>query len=650
MKSLNRIIVILLMITLMGCSINVLNSGVGNEVIKESLILDSKPLLTFGEDASSLNDYKVTGYIFKDDKALPSKYDLRDQGLVTSIRNQGQLGTCWVHSLVAVCESAVLKNEGLTIDEYIKQYGKEPDFSEKAFTYYSIKNKPDVNEGFYIEDDDELSIYDDGGNTMIISSAVGNGIWLYDEEKFPYTNNEQEVDYDGIWTLDENGRTDTIYRINEINILPTPAYYDEEDNYHYDANAIELIKRELVNNNAVGVSYYADNTVAPLTYSEVKERLWDELINDYHFSNEEAEYYIQFRSGLLNIYDIDREELIRIGKFRLRLNEMPEDLYNFDDFDIDDLRLLISSEYYTYDANDVLDYEKNKTNYINISSKNRTYAHYTYDEVHANHMVAIVGYDDDYSSTNFVEGHQPEGNGAFICKNSWAKDWGLDGYFYLSYYDKSIEQPFTVKIEKQEKDYSILTNDYSQFLDINSTYYDDKVLQANILNVDKDCIIESLGCLSDNYNTTINYQIYLLNDGYKSLTDGKKLVSGKQEFEYSGFHTIALKKPIEIKAGSILSVVISEKIDAGYVLIKTFSFSKKLLDEYNAGTLNIETDEDVNLQRYSNMDLEKNTSFYCIDGTNWIDYKDTVDELNNNSEIINYLSFDNLPIKLYVLE
>lgn len=56
----------------------------------------------------------------------------------------------------------------------------------------------------------------------------------------------------------------------------------------------------------------------------------------------------------------------------------------------------------------------------------------------ANHMVAIVGWDDDYPRTNFKAGFRPPANGAFIIKNSWGPNFGRSGYFYLSYYDKSI--------------------------------------------------------------------------------------------------------------------------------------------------------------------------------------------------------------------
>ncbi|MCD7781201.1 MAG: hypothetical protein LUG89_00660 [Methanosphaera sp.] len=53
-----------------------------------------------------------------------------------------------------------------------------------------------------------------------------------------------------------------------------------------------------------------------------------------------------------------------------------------------------------------------------------------------NHAVVIVGWDDNYSRYNFNE--TPQGDGAFIVKNSWGNSSGDDGYYYVSYYDTSI--------------------------------------------------------------------------------------------------------------------------------------------------------------------------------------------------------------------
>jgi C1A family cysteine protease len=69
---------------------------------------------------------------------------------------------------------------------------------------------------------------------------------------------------------------------------------------------------------------------------------------------------------------------------------------------------------------------------------NETSAHYNPTEKWANHEVLAIGWDDDFPRENFNSFATPPGDGAFIIKNSWGTEFGEDGYFYLSYYDRAF--------------------------------------------------------------------------------------------------------------------------------------------------------------------------------------------------------------------
>ena len=41
---------------------------------------------------------------------LPDAYDMREQGELPGVRNQGQWGTCWAHAAIASVETNMVKN------------------------------------------------------------------------------------------------------------------------------------------------------------------------------------------------------------------------------------------------------------------------------------------------------------------------------------------------------------------------------------------------------------------------------------------------------------------------------------------------------------------------------------------------------------
>ena len=96
------------------------------------------------------------------------------------------------------------------------------------------------------------------------------------------------------------------------------------------------------------------------------------------------------------------------------------------------------------------------------------------DDTTSTHAVTIVGWDDHYSRSLFGE-NTPPGDGAFLIKNSFGKmgedskagDQSLfrEGYFWLSYYDATIQTPatFTGTLVEDGKYDHLYMNDYVGF-------------------------------------------------------------------------------------------------------------------------------------------------------------------------------------------
>lgn len=66
-------------------------------------------------------------------------------------------------------------------------------------------------------------------------------------------------------------------------------------------------------------------------------------------------------------------------------------------------------------------------------SDGKTYFYST--STKSNHEVTIVGWDDTISASEFsYKGKTPQGDGAWLVKNSWGSWWADSGYFWMSYY------------------------------------------------------------------------------------------------------------------------------------------------------------------------------------------------------------------------
>ena len=68
------------------------------------------------------------------------------------------------------------------------------------------------------------------------------------------------------------------------------------------------------------------------------------------------------------------------------------------------------------------------------------------------HAISIVGWDDNYSKNNFPAENRPEKDGAYIALNSWGREFGDSGYFYISYEDQNIESAISGVISTSYED------------------------------------------------------------------------------------------------------------------------------------------------------------------------------------------------------
>lgn len=172
-----------------------------------------------------------------------------------------------------------------------------------------------------------------------------------------------------------------------------------------------------------------------------------------------------------------------------------------------------------------------------------------------NHEVVIVGWDDDYSRENFPEGTELPGNGAFLCLNSWGKNFGQGGLFWVSYYDSRFAESATC-FPSAEK-----ANNYDRIYQTdlcgataNAGYGSETVWMANIYTAASDEIVSAVGFYTLGNNST--YEVYLVPDAVDgtSLRGGQRVASGS--LPQSGFFTIPIGTEFSVESGERFGVVV----------------------------------------------------------------------------------------------
>ncbi len=516
--------------------------------------------------------------------SLPEKFDLRDAGVVTEVKNQDPFGTCWAFGSTAGAETGILTDLGMTVDEFREKAGYDLDLSEKHLAYWAYHTVPEggdpahsqAGEGFALfKEENALDVYDNGGTGIIATSVYASGVGPLYEALCPYEFKDKDGNLVTSWSeignitreswgLPSTTRAWYNFQLKNGNLLPLPVSYEIDENRlkyaGYNENATSLIKQELYKGRGVCVFYAADMSIPgrPQKNSHMNTETW--------------------------------------GQYDDSLYPSP------------------------------------------------------------NHLVCIVGWDDTFSKDNFLT--PPDGDGAWIVKNSWGKDYGKDGYFYLSYYDHSYYSLETFEFDLTDRsfdqnglyidqyDYMLSLANYSTMDTIEFKSDSKPIYMANVFTARMNVDLNSVGVSTIYPNSKVMVQFYNLGtDGDMSQAIYENLVDQKvATFEYAGFHRIDLNGAYHFNTGDRYAIVVSERSTDEHGL-KYLLHAATEGSEDSVNKMNSEIPDDKKKwNQYAVAIVNKDESYMNL-GSGWVDWSTVKDDYATG--IFEGQVVDNFPIKAY---
>ena len=546
------------------------------------------------------------------DESLPSRYDMRDDGVVTPVKLQYPQMCCWAFAAVGAAETAILSAMGKTYEEY------PIDLSELHAAWFGkcLQEKPgDAEEqdikAWQMQQQKNLG----GGSPSTVGSLYATGAGPAEESRIPFRGREATPEAYMV-TKEPEAWIENYKRFNAVRIM-TEDDLTEEDLELLGEEAKSLIyteedlqadaEKELEKKRAeVEMGYYllwytGDNWTLPET---------DE--NGESLRMQQSPWILKDNNRLPPLTvpsDPEDGRSVRVPSEE-GMNAAKQEMLNG------------HAVIVQYEAEHFSPSEENPDLYINYEN----WAQYTYDSIGSNHAVCIVGWDDDYPAENFThevhvtdtEGNvfvnaertaktTPPGNGAWLIKNSrgsetdavpdgmaapdgsaWPEhrsNFGIvnseglhTGYIWISYYDQTIHLPETMAFTVEEdENRGILQHDL--MIPSFDWYYekqsDQPVSAANVFTADRDMELTAVSARTVHDNSRVVFRIVRLNEGAKDPEDGEEQAQFSETFRYFGYHRTQLAEPVSLKRGDRFSVITTTSylMDDG-----------KRIWEYSAGT------------------------------------------------------------------
>lgn len=227
---------------------------------KISLVLAASFIFSFAAPAMSAQITHVNGYVpfpvdlsylsanppreissgIKEVKAItiPAKYDLRDvngKSYVTSVKDQGEFGTCWAFAAIGAMES-----------NYLMQGGSELDLSEMHLAWYTFKNSDKSKAFKNLSSSNDPNTILQGGNSFYPAA-------LYGRLDGPVKEDETNLKYGEAPDKENPEDFPLALRLRDVYYLNFG-----DSNVNADSASRKIVKQRVMENGAVVANYDDD--------------------------------------------------------------------------------------------------------------------------------------------------------------------------------------------------------------------------------------------------------------------------------------------------------------------------------------------------------------------------------------------------------
>ncbi len=520
-----------------------------------------------------------------------TSYYLTNLKQSTSIKSQSPWGSCWAFANTSALESAILKAKAeqagmdqTKIDPKLHEkpmfnkgenYGVDLAELQLSWYIYCLQNEAlagsQAGEGIIDvlpPDNDHADQLNAGGWGSM--GEVLYGVWqgIANESDVPYwPSSIAKEDLENVYKGLEKRRAKFEKAAQDSTDPEDKKWYEEQ--VKYIDSAVESMKK----NNGIPEKSFehlqairrfaSDFNWAPAkTYA-------DGLEQPAHLKN------IHFLPDANLLVPDKNDKLVWKGQNEKYINTVKQALVKYGEVHIG------------YQADQFRPDQEGKSDYIN---KDYAAQYCDTDNVEVTHAVSIVGWDDNFDAKKFAAGANDVSNlknGAWLVKNSWGQNWGIKddegnqtGYFWLSYYDKSINTPvaFEVDLAKEDGTFSY-DNNYSYDYNVNesnSTFIlhvaDPDTTIANVFKAKGAEQLHAVSVRTSASDSHVVTNIYILEEGEtpENLKEGRKAdATLVNDITTPGFHTLELATPLTLKANQRFAITQSITAKEGE---KTVSF------------------------------------------------------------------------------